>query len=107
MAALIVIGGVLLAGMLFPVVGGAGILARQVAESATETSGSIRSGQLPTTSVMTDSSGAPVAYFYDRYRQSVPSDRISPAMKAAIVGIEDRRSTNTASWTRSARPVLL
>lgn len=91
MAALIVVAGVLLAGMLFPLVGGTGILASQVAESATETSGSIRSGQLPTTSVMTDSSGAPVAYFYDRYRQSVPSARISTAMKAAIVAIEDRR----------------
>ncbi|TCK22638.1 membrane peptidoglycan carboxypeptidase [Pseudonocardia endophytica] len=91
MAALIVVAGVLLAGMLFPLVGGTGILASQVAESAAETSGSIRSGQLPTTSVMTDSSGAPVAYFYDRYRQSVPSEKISTAMKAAIVAIEDRR----------------
>ncbi len=91
LAALVVVAGVVLAGILFPVVGGAGILASQVAESATETSGSIRSGVLPSASVMTDSSGAPVAYFYDRYRQSVPSDKISTAMKAAIVAIEDRR----------------
>ncbi|MDQ4118077.1 MAG: penicillin-binding protein [Actinomycetota bacterium] len=91
LAALIVVAGVLLAGMLFPVVGGAGILARQVAESAAETSGSIRSGVLPSASTVTDSSGAPVAYFYDRYRQSVPSEKISTAMKAAIVAIEDRR----------------
>ena len=91
LAALIVVGGVLLAGMLFPVVGGGGILARQIAESATDTSGSIRSGILPGATVMTDSSGTPVAYFYNQYRQTVPSARISVAMKAAIVGIEDRR----------------
>ncbi len=91
LAALVVVGGVLLAGILFPVVGGGGILAKQVAESATETSGSIRSGILPSATVMTDSSGAPVAYFYDQYRQAVPGEKISVAMKAAIVGIEDRR----------------
>ncbi|MET0190583.1 MAG: transglycosylase domain-containing protein [Pseudonocardia sediminis] len=91
LAALVVVGGVLLAGILFPVVGGGGILAKQVAESATETSGSIRSGILPSATVMTDSSGAPVAYFYDQYRLTVPSERISVAMKAAIVAIEDRR----------------
>src|SRR4029078_8924094 len=35
--------------------------------------------------------GTPIAYLFDQNREAVPADRIAPAMKAAIVAIEERR----------------
>jgi membrane peptidoglycan carboxypeptidase len=85
------VAGVLVAGALFPVVGGIGLLAGAVSDSATGSNADLKTGNLPAASTVTDSSGAPIAYLFDQYRVPVTSDRISTAMKASIVSIEDRR----------------
>lgn len=86
-----VIGGLLLAGVAYPVVGGLGHLAGQAVGGVEATTPGVLTGQMPSVTTITDDAGAPIAYLYDQNRQVVASDRISTAMKAAIVAIEDRR----------------
>jgi membrane peptidoglycan carboxypeptidase len=86
-----VIGGLLLAGLAYPVVGGLGHLAGQAVGGVEATTPGVLTGQMPSVTTITDDAGAPIAYLYDQDRQVVASDRISTAMKAAVVAIEDRR----------------
>ncbi len=88
---LTVVAGVLLAGLLFPVVAGVGELSGTAASSTTDAAPGLLTGILPATSTVTDDHGAPIAYLFDQDRQLVPSAGISVAMKGAIVAIEDRR----------------
>ncbi|MFR9804626.1 transglycosylase domain-containing protein [Pseudonocardia sp. RS010] len=88
---LAVVAGVLVAGMLFPFAGGIGLLADAVSDSAVGTNADLEAGVLPAVTTVQDSRGRTVASLYDQYRVPVASGRISPAMKAAIVAIEDRR----------------
>lgn len=60
-------------------------------KAITSASASEVEGKFPTMSTMTDSDGNPIAWFYEQHRVEVPTDHISPAMKEAIVAIEDRR----------------
>lgn len=86
-----VVAGVVLAAMSFPVVGGIGLLAAQVSTGTATMSADMESGKLPSVTTVTDSSGTPIAYLGDQFRVPVASAAIAPAMKAAIVAIEDRR----------------
>jgi membrane peptidoglycan carboxypeptidase len=86
-----VVAGVLLAGVLFPVVAGVGALSGTAASSTTDAAPGLITGELPSTTTVTDDAGAPIAYLFDQDRQLVPSAGISVAMKGAIVAIEDRR----------------
>ncbi|AEA25808.1 Peptidoglycan glycosyltransferase [Pseudonocardia dioxanivorans CB1190] len=88
---MIVAAGLVGAAIAFPLVGGAGVVAGQVADSAVGSTSDLESGVMPAATTVTDSAGTPIAYLFDQYRIPVPADRISPAMKAAIVAIEDRR----------------
>lgn len=89
--AIAVIGGLLVAGLLFPLVGGFGELAAQAVGGVEATTPGVLTGQMPSVTTVTDDAGAPIAYLYDQNRQVVASNQISTAMKAAIVAIEDRR----------------
>ncbi|GAA4864647.1 transglycosylase/D,D-transpeptidase PonA2 [Actinomycetospora straminea] len=89
--AIAVIGGVVVAGLVFPLVGGLGQLAARAMGGVEATQPGVLSGDMPSVTTITDDAGAPIAYLYDQDRQVVASDRISTAMKAAIVAIEDRR----------------
>ncbi|MFC7657807.1 transglycosylase domain-containing protein [Pseudonocardia benzenivorans] len=88
---MIVAAGLVGAAIAFPLVGGAGVVAGQVADSAVGSTSDLESGVMPAATTVTDSAGTPIAHLFDQYRIPVPADRISPAMKAAIVAIEDRR----------------
>ncbi len=66
-------------------------MAAEVAQSAEGSTSDLESGVLPSASTVTDSSGNPIAYLFDQYRVPVNAAQISPAMKAAIVAIEDKR----------------
>ena len=88
---LAVVAGVLLAGMLFPLAGGIGLLAGSVSDSAVGTNADLEAGVLPAVTRVLDKNGATVASLYEQYRVPVESGQIAPAMKAAIVAIEDRR----------------
>jgi membrane peptidoglycan carboxypeptidase len=86
-----VIGGVLLAGMVFPFAAAVGIASNKAADTVVSASSDLADDKLPSATTVTDSAGNPIAYLYDQNRTPVPSEAISPAMKAAVVAIEDRR----------------
>jgi membrane peptidoglycan carboxypeptidase len=82
---------VLLAGIAFPVAIGFGLASNKAADTVSSASSDVAIGALPSATTVTDSAGHPIAYLYDQNRTVVAPDDISPAMKAAIVAIEDRR----------------
>jgi membrane peptidoglycan carboxypeptidase len=95
-AGVIVLAGVLLAGMLSPVVVGLGVLSNQITDSAKRVSNSVANAQLtadqiPLMTTVLDRTGAPMAYLYDQYRQPATFNQIADTMKAAIISVEDRR----------------
>ncbi|MEU4739511.1 transglycosylase domain-containing protein [Actinosynnema sp. NPDC023658] len=88
---LCLLAGVLLAGMLFPVVGSLGVVSNSASDTVDSISADLVTTDPPLISTITDKDGAPIAYLYDQYRILVPSEAISPTMKAALVSVEDRR----------------
>ncbi len=85
------LGGVLLAGMLFPAAGGFGYVSNRAADTVDNSSAELVEGVVPAVTTMVDAAGNPIAWLYDQRRFEVPSDRISNEMKLAIVSIEDKR----------------
>ncbi len=83
--------GVLVAALLFPVVGGAGLLANQAADVGAQDSAQVVRGDMPVVSTMVDAAGTPIAWIYTQRRWQIPGDRIADTMKLAIVSIEDKR----------------
>lgn len=83
--------GILLAGVLAPVSVGAGALSNQVSDAVQGISATMATNVQPRVTTVTDSADHPIATLYDQFRLPVTIDQISPAMKAAIVSIEDRR----------------
>lgn len=91
LAGLCVLAGVLLAGVLFPVAGGLGLASNQASDTVDSVSAELVEGDLPLVTTLTDANGTPMAWLYDQYRVPVGAETIAPAMKAAIIAIEDRR----------------
>ncbi|CCH33443.1 Glycosyltransferase, family 51 [Saccharothrix espanaensis DSM 44229] len=91
MLGLCLMAGVLLAALLFPVVGGLGLASNRAADTVDQTSGELTKAEPPLVTTVLDKDGAPIAYLYDQYRIPVPSSGISDTMKAAIIAIEDKR----------------
>jgi membrane peptidoglycan carboxypeptidase len=89
--ALCLVESVLLAGIAFPVVPALGVASNRAADTVASASADLAVGPLPSTTTVTDSAGSPIAYLYDQNRTVVAPEDIAPAMKAAIVAIEDRR----------------
>ncbi|MGQ9410292.1 transglycosylase/D,D-transpeptidase PonA2 [Mycolicibacterium gilvum] len=100
LAGCVLIAGLLAAALMFPFVGGAGTVVMRVSNSATDESADLINGELPRVSTMVDAAGKPIAWLYEQRRWEVPSDRISGAMKLAIISIEDKRFTehNGVDW---------
>ena len=88
---LCLVAGVIVAGIAFPLVGGVGLASNEASDTVSATSSDLAAGQLPLVTTVTDNRGAPIAYLYDQNRVSTPLEQISPAMRGAIVAIEDRR----------------
>ncbi|HVL83979.1 MAG TPA: penicillin-binding protein [Pseudonocardia sp.] len=88
---LCLLAGVLAAGMAFPAAAGFGMLSNDASDSVTTVSPDFADGALPLTTTITDSAGEPIAWLFDQNRTAVSADEISPAMKAAMVAVEDRR----------------
>ncbi|MEV5301245.1 transglycosylase domain-containing protein [Amycolatopsis methanolica] len=85
------VAGVLVAGVVAPVALGAGVLSNQVADAVDGISATLANSEQPLVTTVTDRDGTPIATLFDQYRLPVTADEIAPAMKAAIVSIEDRR----------------
>ena len=91
MALFCLLAGVLTAGLLFPFVGGAGVLSNTASESVEQDSEAILDGDVPAVSTMVDAAGNTIAWIYLQRRFQVPTERIADTMKLAIVSIEDKR----------------
>ena len=68
-------GGVIVAGLLFLIVGGAGVASNHASEIVAQGSADIVDGRIPTVSTMVDSAGKPIAWLYVQRRFEVPGDR--------------------------------
>ena len=92
LAALSVIGGALVAALVLPAVGVAGIAVRN-STNKFNTLSTPELGQLPVRSAFLDDHGKLLAYYYPRGIDRVPVAfaQIAPAMRAAVVAIEDSR----------------
>ncbi len=91
MLGLCLLAGVLLAGMLFPAVGGLGLASNQASDTVDAVSSELVEGRVPVVSTVTDAAGTPIAYVFDQNRILAAPEDIADTMKAAIIAIEDRR----------------
>ncbi|MDF0532497.1 penicillin-binding protein [Tsukamurella sp. 8F] len=100
--------GVLVAGVLFPFVGGAGLVSNRAADTVDNISSELLEGQVPEVTTVTDNSGTPMAYLYDQRRVQVPFDQISPDMVRSIISIEDKRfmDHDGVDWQGTVRAFL-
>ncbi|MEZ0071831.1 transglycosylase domain-containing protein [Planotetraspora sp. GP83] len=85
------LGGVLVAALAMPLVSGAGFAAKGAASTFTELPPPPREDPLPEMTRLLDRYGRQIAQFYYQNRESVPIDKVAPAMRQAIVAIEDSR----------------
>ncbi|QWF81356.1 transglycosylase domain-containing protein [Amycolatopsis sp. CA-230715] len=88
---LCVLAGVLVAGVLFPVVGAAGVVSNRASETVDNMSAELANVPPPLVTTVTDSAGAPIATLYKQYRLPAAPEQISLAMKWALVSVEDKR----------------
>ncbi|MEV7802460.1 transglycosylase domain-containing protein [Microbispora sp. NPDC088329] len=84
-------GGTLVAGLVMPYVGGAGLAAKSAASTFTDLPAPPREEPLPEVTRLLDRDGRQIAQFYYQNRQSVPLSAVAPVMRQAIVAIEDSR----------------
>ncbi|ADU01353.1 MULTISPECIES: transglycosylase/D,D-transpeptidase PonA2 [Mycolicibacterium] len=96
----VVLASVIVAGLLFPVVGGFGLVSNRASDVVANGSAQLVEGEVPQVSTMTDSKGNIIAWLYSQRRFEVPSDQIANTMKLAIVSIEDKRFAdhNGVDW---------
>ncbi|WP_410637255.1 transglycosylase domain-containing protein [Amycolatopsis sp. lyj-346] len=88
---LCLLAGVLVAGMLFPVVGAAGVMSNQASETVEKTSSDLADIPPPLVTTVTDSTGKPIATLYNQYRLPINENQVNEAMKWALVSVEDKR----------------
>ncbi len=105
---LCLLAGVLLAGVMFPVVGGLGVASNQASATVDNTSSELANIPPPLVTTVTDDEGKPIATLYEQYRIPTASDQISDAMKWAIISIEDRRfyEHNGVDWKGTMRAAI-
>src|ERR1041384_1050123 len=87
----VLLASVVLAALMFPVVGGFGLLSNRPADVVANGSAQLVEGEVPGVSTMVDSKGNVIAWLYSQRRFEVPGDQIANTMKLAIVSIEDKR----------------
>src|SRR5689334_13111429 len=83
-------GGLVLAGLLVPGAVGVALVARDAPAPATPAA-LPSTAAMPAVTTVLDRDGTPIAQIDEQYRIPVPITAIAPAMRAAVVAIEDRR----------------
>lgn len=86
-----IVGGLLLALMAVPFIGGAGVLTRDVIKNFESLPDALSVPPLPQRSIILASDGSILATLYYQNRVEVPLESISPYMRQAIIAIEDSR----------------
>ncbi|MDY6871658.1 MAG: transglycosylase/D,D-transpeptidase PonA2 [Actinomycetota bacterium] len=91
---------VLAAALMFPVVGGIGLMSNRASDVVANGSTALVEGEVPQVSTMVDAKGNTIAWLYSQRRFEVPSEQIANTMKLAIVSIEDKRFAehNGVDW---------
>ncbi|WKG03049.1 transglycosylase/D,D-transpeptidase PonA2 [Mycolicibacterium sp. HK-90] len=91
---------VLAATLMFPVVGGFGLMSNRASDVVANGSAALVDGEVPQVSTMVDAKGNTIAWLYSQRRFEVPSEQISNTMKLALVSIEDKRFAehNGVDW---------
>ena len=91
---------VLVAALLFPVVGGIGLMSNRASDIVANGSAQVLEGDIPAVTTMVDAKGNTIAWLYAQRRFEVTSDKIADTMKLAIVSIEDKRFAehNGVDW---------
>ena len=105
---LCLLAGVLMAGMLFPMVGALGVVSNRASDTIDSVSADLVATPPPLITTITDSDDKPIAYLYDQYRLPVTPDQISATMKAALISIEDRRffEHHGVDWKGTMRALI-
>jgi membrane peptidoglycan carboxypeptidase len=91
---------VVAAALMFPLVGGFGLMSNRASDVVANGSAQLVEGEVPAVSTMVDAKGNPIAWLYSQRRFEVPGDQIANTMKLAIVSIEDKRFAehNGVDW---------
>lgn len=91
---------VIMAALLFPVVGGLGLVSNRASDVVANGSAQLVEGEVPAVTTMVDAKGNPIAWLYSQRRFEVPGDKIADTMKLAIVSVEDKRFAehNGVDW---------
>jgi len=91
---------VVAAGLMFPVVGGFGLMSNRASDVVANGSAQLVEGEVPQVSTMVDAKGNIIAWLYSQRRFEVHSEQIANTMKLAIVSIEDKRFAehNGVDW---------
>jgi membrane peptidoglycan carboxypeptidase len=105
---LCLLAGVLVAGMLFPMVGALGVVSNRASDTIDSVSADLVATPPPLITRITDSKGKDIARLYDQYRIPVTAEQISPTMKAALISIEDRRffEHHGVDWKGTIRALI-
>src|ERR1700678_3593653 len=91
---------VVVAALLFPFVGGIGLVSNRASEVVGNASAQLLEGEVPEVTTMVDAKGNTIARLYSQRRFEVAGDKIANTMKLAIVSIEDKRFAehNGVDW---------
>ncbi len=91
---------VIVAALLFPVVGGVGVMSNRASDVVANGSAQLVEGEVPAVTTMVDAKGNNIAWLYSQRRFEVAGDQIADTMKLAIVSIEDKRFAehNGVDW---------
>jgi membrane peptidoglycan carboxypeptidase len=100
LAGVCLLASVVVAGLMFPAVGGLGLVSNRASEVVANGSAQLVAGDVPAVTTMVDAKGNTIAWLYSQRRFEVPSDKIANPMKLAIVSIEDKRFAehNGVDW---------
>jgi membrane peptidoglycan carboxypeptidase len=105
---LCLLAGILVAGVLFPIVGAVGVASNKASETVDSMSAELATVPPPLVTTITDSAGNPIATLYDQYRIPTSSAQINDAMRWALISVEDRRfyEHHGVDWKGTIRAAL-
>jgi membrane peptidoglycan carboxypeptidase len=108
LAVVSVVAGLLMAGMLLPIVGGVGLLARTAADDFDNLPSELNIEEPPQVSRILAADGSTIATFYYQNRVNVTLDEVPPVMQKAIIAVEDVRfyEHNGVDWKGAFRALV-
>ncbi|MDQ1683397.1 MAG: hypothetical protein QOC82_134 [Frankiaceae bacterium] len=108
LVAISAVAGILLAGMLLPIVGGLGLVARAGANDFESLPSVLKQSPLPQVSRILAADGSVIATFYAEDRVPASLSQVPPVMQKALIAIEDVRfyEHHGVDWKGALRALL-